>query len=149
MRNNKVESECDKNKIVRCSRYGNGVRLHVRLNGEPLGVDALRLIWRIHDCRAFSHPLCGSHHPFFVAAVDRQLHLTIFNMLKFLLRWLRSCVSGGRLRRLCEWWEAQELCEWWEAQCIAVIVTDLQYYVKFPSTKNDNSTPLNVQSLRN
>ena len=33
MRNEEVESEC---KVVRCSRYGNGGRMHVILNGEPL-----------------------------------------------------------------------------------------------------------------
>ena len=36
MRKNKVESECSKSKVMRCSRYGNGDRMHVILNGEPL-----------------------------------------------------------------------------------------------------------------
>ena len=35
MRKKKVESEY-KSKVTRCSRYGNGVRMHVILNGEPL-----------------------------------------------------------------------------------------------------------------
>ena len=34
MRKKKVES-C-KSKVMRCSRYGNGGRMHVTLNGEPL-----------------------------------------------------------------------------------------------------------------
>ena len=55
---------------------------------------------RLHDCRAFSHPLFGAHHPFFVAAVDRQLHLAIFNMLKFLTARAQGCVSGERLSAL-------------------------------------------------
>ena len=36
MRKKKVESECRKGKVIRCSRYGNGNRMHVILNGEPL-----------------------------------------------------------------------------------------------------------------
>ena len=36
MRKKKVESECGKSKVMRCSRYGNGGRMHVILNGEPL-----------------------------------------------------------------------------------------------------------------
>ena len=36
MRKKKVESECSKSKVMRCSRYGNGDRMHVILNGEPL-----------------------------------------------------------------------------------------------------------------
>ena len=38
MRKKKVGSgECvGKSKVMRCSRYGNGDRMHVILNGEPL-----------------------------------------------------------------------------------------------------------------
>ena len=36
MRKKKVESEWGKSKVMRCSRYGNGGRMHVFLNGEPL-----------------------------------------------------------------------------------------------------------------
>ena len=38
MRKKKVESECTvaKSKVMRCSRYGNGDRMHAILNGEPL-----------------------------------------------------------------------------------------------------------------
>ena len=32
----KVEGKCGQNKVMMCSRYGNGGRMHVRLNGEPL-----------------------------------------------------------------------------------------------------------------
>ena len=35
----------DKSKVMRCSRYGNGDRLHAILNGEPLEeVDCLRYL---------------------------------------------------------------------------------------------------------
>ena len=36
MRKKKVESNVGKSKVMRCSRYGNGDRMHVILNGEPL-----------------------------------------------------------------------------------------------------------------
>ena len=37
MRKKKVESECiGKSKVMRCCRYGNGDRMQVILNGEPL-----------------------------------------------------------------------------------------------------------------
>ena len=39
MRKKKVESEFGKSKVMRCSWYGNGDRLHVILNGEPLEED--------------------------------------------------------------------------------------------------------------
>ena len=43
MRKKKVVSECSKSKVMRCSRYGNGDRMHVILNGEPLeGVDCFK-----------------------------------------------------------------------------------------------------------
>ena len=32
----KVKSECRYSKVMRCSRYGNGDRMHVKLNSEPL-----------------------------------------------------------------------------------------------------------------
>ena len=33
---------CERSKVMRCSMYGNGDRMHVILNGEPLGeVDCL------------------------------------------------------------------------------------------------------------
>ena len=33
-------------KVIRCSRYGNGGRMHVRLNGEPLEeVDCFKFVW--------------------------------------------------------------------------------------------------------
>ena len=32
----KFRVNVSKSKVMRCSRYGNGGRLHVRLNGEPL-----------------------------------------------------------------------------------------------------------------
>ena len=32
----KVDSEVDKSKVMRCSRYGNEDRMHVILNGQPL-----------------------------------------------------------------------------------------------------------------
>ena len=35
MRKKKAESEC-RSKAMRCSRYGNGDRMHAILNGEPL-----------------------------------------------------------------------------------------------------------------
>ena len=35
MRKKKVESNVGKSKAIRCSRYGNGDRMHVILNGEP------------------------------------------------------------------------------------------------------------------
>ena len=39
MRKQKVEDECNyvgKSKVMRCSQYGNGGRMHVISNGEPL-----------------------------------------------------------------------------------------------------------------
>ena len=36
MRKKKVESECGKTKVMRCSRFGNGDQMHVILNTEPL-----------------------------------------------------------------------------------------------------------------
>ena len=34
-----------KNKVMRCSRYGNGDRMHVILNGKPLGeVDCFKCL---------------------------------------------------------------------------------------------------------
>ena len=34
-----------KNKVIRCSRYGNEGRMHVKLNGEPLEeVDCLKYL---------------------------------------------------------------------------------------------------------
>ena len=36
MRKKKVESECRKSKVMRCSGYGNGDRMHVILSDEPL-----------------------------------------------------------------------------------------------------------------
>ena len=36
MRKNKVESECRFCKAMRCSRYGNGDRMHVILTGKML-----------------------------------------------------------------------------------------------------------------
>ena len=36
MRKKKVESECRSEKVMSCSMYANGGRMHVRLNGEPL-----------------------------------------------------------------------------------------------------------------
>ena len=36
MRKKKVESEVGKSKVMRCSRYGNGDRMHVILNCETL-----------------------------------------------------------------------------------------------------------------
>ena len=45
MRKKKVEIECIKSKVMRCSRYGNGDRMHVILNGEPLEeVDCLKYL---------------------------------------------------------------------------------------------------------
>ena len=32
----KLRVNVGKSKVMRCSRYGNGVRIHVILNGEPL-----------------------------------------------------------------------------------------------------------------
>ena len=32
----KLRVNIGKSKVMRCSRYGNGGRMHVRLNGEPL-----------------------------------------------------------------------------------------------------------------
>ena len=32
----KLRVNVDKGKVMRCSRYGNGDRMHVILNGEPL-----------------------------------------------------------------------------------------------------------------
>ena len=32
----KLRVNVDKSKVMRCSRYGNGDRMHVILNGEPL-----------------------------------------------------------------------------------------------------------------
>ena len=32
----KFKVNVDKSKVMKCSRYGNGGRMHVRLNGEPL-----------------------------------------------------------------------------------------------------------------
>ena len=32
----KLSVNVGKSKVMRCSRYGNGGRLHVRVNGEPL-----------------------------------------------------------------------------------------------------------------
>ena len=35
-----------KSKVMRCSSYGNGVRMHVILNGEPLEkVDCFKYLW--------------------------------------------------------------------------------------------------------
>ena len=35
-----------KSKVMRCSRYGNGDRMHVILNGEPLEeVDCFKYLW--------------------------------------------------------------------------------------------------------
>ena len=36
MRKKKVEIHVGKSKVMRCSRYGNGGLMHVKLNGEPL-----------------------------------------------------------------------------------------------------------------
>ena len=32
----KFRENVDKSKVVRCSRYGNKIRMYVRLNGKPL-----------------------------------------------------------------------------------------------------------------
>ena len=32
----KLRVNVGKNKVMRCSRYGNGYRMHVIINGEPL-----------------------------------------------------------------------------------------------------------------
>ena len=41
----KSRVDVDKTKVVRCSRYGNGGRMHVILNGEPLerGIEGVRV----------------------------------------------------------------------------------------------------------
>ena len=36
MRRRKLSVNVGKSKVMRCSRYGNGDRMHVILNGEPL-----------------------------------------------------------------------------------------------------------------
>ena len=36
MRRRKLRVNVGKGKVMRCSRYGNGDRMHVILNGEPL-----------------------------------------------------------------------------------------------------------------
>ena len=36
MRKKKLRANVDKSKVMRYSRYGNGGRMHVTLNGEPL-----------------------------------------------------------------------------------------------------------------
>ena len=42
----KLRVNVGKSKAMRCSRYGNGVRMHVILNGEPLEeVDCFKYLW--------------------------------------------------------------------------------------------------------
>ena len=41
----KLRVDVFKNKVMRCSRYGNGDRMHVILNGKPLGeVDCFKYL---------------------------------------------------------------------------------------------------------
>ena len=45
MRKEKVEINVPTSKVMRCSKYGNGGRMHVMLNGEPLEeVDCFRYL---------------------------------------------------------------------------------------------------------
>ena len=42
----KLRVKVGQSKVMRCSRYGNGDRLYVRLNGEPLEeVDCYKYLW--------------------------------------------------------------------------------------------------------
>ena len=42
----KLRVNVGKSKVLRCSRYGNVDRIHVILNGEPLGeVDCFKYLW--------------------------------------------------------------------------------------------------------
>ena len=42
----KLRVNAGKSKVMRCSRYGNGGRMHVILNGEPLEeVDCFKYVW--------------------------------------------------------------------------------------------------------
>ena len=42
----KLRVNVDKSKVMRCSRYGNGGRMHVILNGEPLqDMDWFKYLW--------------------------------------------------------------------------------------------------------
>ena len=42
----KLRVNVGKSKVMRCSRYGNGGRMHVRLNDEPLEkVDCFKYLW--------------------------------------------------------------------------------------------------------
>ena len=41
----KLKVNVDKSKVMRCSRYGNGGRMHVILNGEPLEEDDSLSTW--------------------------------------------------------------------------------------------------------
>ena len=42
----KLRVNVGKSKVMRCSRYGNGDRMHVILNGEPLEkVDCFKYLW--------------------------------------------------------------------------------------------------------
>ena len=42
----KLRVNVGKSKIMRCSKYGNGGRMHVTLNGEPLEeVDCFKYLW--------------------------------------------------------------------------------------------------------
>ena len=40
----KLRVNVGKSKVMRCSRYGNGGRMHVTLNGEPLVVDCFKYL---------------------------------------------------------------------------------------------------------
>ena len=42
----KLRVNVGKSKVMRCSRYGNGGRMHVILNGEPLQeMDCFKYLW--------------------------------------------------------------------------------------------------------
>ena len=62
--------------------------------------------------------------PIFVAAVDRQQHLTIFNMLKILTE------RPQALTVLCEWRETQCVAGHCRSRCYAIASTPL--YVQLP-----------------